>query len=200
MSKPSIWDDAFELLDQFNANRSESVEDDSHTSPEQLNDDKSEPGESEIAFRNITEEASPELQADVPDTINEKEVSLSNIEEKTDLKSSNRRNAKDLYYEAQNNLFRTFQLIKNNRDFPIDYVFSYATDMVSHIREEANTWMQLLYKIEKNAGDEVMHIVKHSLDTAIIATRIGIGLNMQNDIRIHVRRFRRFYYPFNAKS
>ncbi len=207
MSKPPIWDDAFELLDQFNAKEPES-------------------GDKEIAFREIIEEASQEQQADSPDKsdkkevslksagvpvmsakkaapvksadapvkLNEKEVSLisadlNKLNEKKsagksfDLKNgTNGKSAKDLYYEARKHLSRTFNLIKDNKDFPIDSMFLCAADIVSHIKVEANTWMQLLYKIEKDTNpDAVMHIAKHSLDTAVIAIRIGIGMKLGDD-------------------
>jgi HD-GYP domain-containing protein (c-di-GMP phosphodiesterase class II) len=90
--------------------------------------------------------------------------------------------AKELYYETQNNLFKLFHLIKDDKDFSIDTVYNYASDMVFHIKEKSNSWMQLLYKIEKDtAPDAVMHIVKHSLDTAIIAIRIGIGMKHRDE-------------------
>jgi len=180
MSKPLLWDDAFELIEKFYANPSESEE-------------------KEIAFREITEETSQDLQADVQHEFHESEVSLKNAdlpddsleeaisymnEEKTvDYNNENNiKSAKGLYYQTQKNLFNIFRLIKDNHDFSIDSVSSDARNMVSHIRVEANSWMQLLYKIEKGtAYDSVMHIVKHSLDTAIIAIRLGIGLKLKDE-------------------
>ncbi len=223
MSKPPIWDDAFELLDQFNAKEPESGN-------KEIAAKEPESGEKEISFREIIEEASPEQQADSPDKpdkkevslksagipvkpgekaapvksadapvklnekevslisadlnkLNEKEVSLKNAGASMDLKNGiNGRSAKDLYYEARKHLSKTFHLIKDNKDFPIDSMFLCAADIVSHIKVEANTWMQLLYKIEKDTNpDAVMHIAKHSLDTAVIATRVGIGLKLSDD-------------------
>ena len=180
MSKPLLWDDAFELFEQFYANPSESEE-------------------KEIAFREITEETSQDLQADVPhefhesdvslksadlpDDFMEEEISYMNAGKTVDYNNDNSiKSAKGLYYQTQKNLFNIFRLIKDNHDFSIDSVSSDARNMVSHIRVEANSWMQLLYKIEKGtAYDSVMHTVKHSLDTAIIAIRLGIGLKLKDE-------------------
>lgn len=201
MSRPQIWDEAFELIEKFDVNESESAE--------KIDVNVSEPEDQEIAFREITEETAPGPQADdpdkphdselsfrnadAPDNLQEKEVSLKNAEETNDLitidletmdfeDGISKKSAKDLYYETQKNLFKSFHLIKDNKDFSIDTVYTYAGDMVAHIKEKANSWMQLLYKIEKDTSpDAVMHIVKHSLDTAIIAIRIGIGLKLRDD-------------------
>jgi HD-GYP domain-containing protein (c-di-GMP phosphodiesterase class II) len=282
MPRPQIWDEAFELIEQFDANVSEPGEQDdvnvsepeeqvvvNESQPaeqvnvnvsepdeqvdlnvsepeeqvdvnvsepeeqvvvnvsqpaEQIDVNVSEPEEQEIAFREITEESSPEPQADSPDTLQKSEVSLKstdvpyelhksgislrsadvpdNLNEKEvslrkgetndlitiDLETmdfdggKSRKSARELYYETQKNLLKSFHLIKDEKDFSIDMVFTYAGDMASHIKEKANSWMQLLYKIEKDtAPNSVMHIVKHSLDTAIIAIRIGIGLKLRDE-------------------
>jgi len=200
MSRPQIWDEAFELIEQFDVNES--------APREQLEVNVSEPEEQEIAFREITEETSPDPRADNPDKIHESEVSLKSTDISYELHESEvslrkgetnnlitidletmdfedgkgRKSARELYYETQNNLVKSFHLIKNEKDFSIDTVFTYAGTMASHIKEKANSWMQLLYKIEKDtAPDVLMHIVKHSLDTAIIAIRIGIGLKMRDE-------------------
>jgi HD-GYP domain-containing protein (c-di-GMP phosphodiesterase class II) len=287
MSRPQIWDKAFEFVEQFDANVSEPEEqldvnipepteqaavnvsepeeqldvnvpepteqaavnvsqpeeqlDVSIFEPEeqayanvsapeeQRNVNASEPTEQEIAFREITEETSPEPQTvsqdnlqksevslkstdapyylrqsevsmrstDVLNNLNEKEVSLRKSETNDlitiDLETmdfdggKSRKSARELYYETQKNLLKSFHLIKDEKDFSIDMVFTYAGDMASHIKEKANSWMQLLYKIEKDtAPDAVMHIVKHSLDTAIIAIRIGIGLKLRDEPLEHL--------------
>ena len=69
MSKPPIWDDAFELLDQFNAKEPESGN-------KEIAAKEPESGEKEIAFREIIEEASQEQQADSPDKSDKKEFLL----------------------------------------------------------------------------------------------------------------------------
>jgi HD-GYP domain-containing protein (c-di-GMP phosphodiesterase class II) len=253
MSRQHIWDEAFALLEQFEANEAEpevneaepevseaepevseaepevneaepevneaepevnEVEPEVNETEPEVNEaepgvNEAEPGDQEIAFREITEENSINLSADfldklhenevsfknddVPDKVNEGDISLRNAGETIDpaiidleamdfKDGISIKSAKELYYEIQNNLFKSFHLIKDDKDFSIDTVFTYAADMVSHIKEKANSWMQLLYKIEKDTGpDAVMHIVKHSLDSAIIAIRIGIGLKLDDD-------------------
>jgi len=244
MSSPHIWDDAFELVEQFDASEPESVEQinvDVSDPMEPVDTSEPGPGEQEIAFREITEFAPPDTQVngtdtfheregtpesahgpyelpeekgslkvtpvqhephesevsfrspDEPDKHTEKEILLRQPAEESDLITIDletmdfedgtiKKSAKELYYETLNNLFKSFHLIKDEKDFSIDTVFTYAGDMAAHIKDKANSWMQLLYKIEKDtAPDAVMHIVKHSLDTAIIAIRIGIGLKLRDE-------------------
>lgn len=202
MSRPQIWEQAFELFAASDAHES--------VSQAQISDqafDTSEPHDAlndasdakEISFREITDDMSHNAAVHVPYELHEGEGSPNNpdlsgeIEKKeslfkdaTDtldfLDGNNIKSAKGLYYEALRNLLRNFHLIKEDQDFPIDAAASYARNMVSHIRVETNSWMQLLYKIEKDtATDAVMHVVKHSLDAAIIAIRLGIGMKMKDD-------------------
>lgn len=88
--------------------------------------------------------------------------------------------AKELYYGARDNLSKIFQLIKNNEGFSIEPMLPYAKDFVSHIPRETDSWNYLLYK-EENTDDVVMHMAIHSLNTAIVAVRVGIGLKLEND-------------------
>jgi HD-GYP domain-containing protein (c-di-GMP phosphodiesterase class II) len=198
--------EVFESLDQCNLNKSGSSEKEiafreitDETPPASLPDDPDNPHESDVSFKNT----------DIPYELHESEVSLRTADVQDDLDENkgsmkpdggtndlvtidletidfedgrSTKSAKELFYETQNNLFKIFHLIKDDEDFSIETVVTYASDMVSHIREKANSWMQLLYKIEKDTpSDAVIHIVKHSLDTAIIAIRVGIGLKLRDD-------------------
>jgi HD-GYP domain-containing protein (c-di-GMP phosphodiesterase class II) len=173
MTNPPIWDAAYELLGPSGEIKAES-------------------GGNEIAFREIIEEAPLKQHADAPvkefaDTP-EQELSIEEVSFKIigdDFAFTHRnsiKSAKNLYYEVENNLLNIFNQIKDNRDFSIDPVFSYAQDIVSHIRSQPNTWMQLLYKVENSSdSDTIKNIVKHSLNTSIIAARIGIGLKLRDE-------------------
>lgn len=179
MTNPPIWDDAYEVLGQYDAHKAESKEKDiafrEITEEADLNMRLNAPA------REITEEADLNMRANTPDKLAVEEISFTIVEEPFDHINRDRiKSVKDIYRGAIDNLFKIFQLISENRDFSIDPVFSYACGFVSHLKVEPNTWMQLLYTTEKDT-DTVMNIVKHSLDTVIIAVRLGIGLKLQDD-------------------
>ena len=173
MTNPPIWDAAYELLGPSGENKAES-------------------GGKEIAFREITGEAALKQHSVDPvkrhEVAPEKELAVEEVSFRIigdDFNFTHRKSiksAKNLYYEVENNLLNIFHQIKDNRDFSIDPVFSYAQDIVSHIKSQSNTWMQLLYKVENDSdNDTIKNIVKHSLNTSIIAARVGIGLKLRDD-------------------
>lgn len=173
MTNPPIWDAAYELLGPSGENKAES-------------------GGKEIAFREITGEVTLKQPSVDPvkgsEVAPEKELAVEEVSFRIigdDFNFTHRnsiKSAKNLYYEVENCLLNIFHQIKDNRNFSIDPVFAFAQDIVSHIKSQSNTWMQLLYKIENvSDNDTIKNIVKHSLNTSIIAARVGIGLKLRND-------------------
>lgn len=173
MTNPPIWDAAYELLRQPGESKPGS-------------------GGQEIAFREITGEVTVKQHAVDP----EKEFAVEPVKELAveevsfriigdDFEFTHRnsiKSAKNLYCEMENDLLDIFHSIKHNTDFSIDPVFSYAQDIVSHIKAQSNTWMQFLYKVEKGSDNDILkNIVKHSLDTSIVAARVGIGMKLRDD-------------------
>jgi HD-GYP domain-containing protein (c-di-GMP phosphodiesterase class II) len=87
---------------------------------------------------------------------------------------------KELYEGAKENLFKIFRLIKNKEDFSIGSMLPYANDFVFHLRMENDPLVPLVYR-EKKENDILLHIVVHSLNTAIVASKIGTGLHLEED-------------------
>jgi len=87
---------------------------------------------------------------------------------------------KELYDGARESLFEIFRLIKNKEDFSIDPMLPYANDFVSHLRMENDPLVPLVYR-EKKENDILLHITVHSLNTAIVAIKIGTGLHLGED-------------------
>lgn len=88
--------------------------------------------------------------------------------------------AKRIYAWAMNSLFKIFRLIQDNKVFSIDIMHPYAVDFASHLQAETDSWMQIVYT-EEHEEDLAMQIVIHSLNTAIIAIRIGIALDLERE-------------------
>lgn len=93
---------------------------------------------------------------------------------------NNLKEAKKIYAWAMNSLFKIFRLIQGNKDFSIDTMHPYAVDFVSRLQTETDSWMQIVYT-EEHEDDLAMQIVIHSLNTAIIAIRIGIALDLEHE-------------------
>lgn len=133
-----------------------------------------------IAFRKMGAVSEP-----VNDMM-KKEITFGRIDEHSpgsrDLKGRVRK-PKDVYYEACDNLTKVFRLIKNKQAFSVEPMMPYASDFVKHVREEADLWLQLLYMTEEGS-DVISHIAIHSLDVAIVAIRIGMGLRQKSDCLI----------------
>lgn len=111
----------------------------------------------------------------------EKEFSFREMEQASNLAFEHELNkVRGLYYGARDSLFKIFQLIKNKEDFSIEPMLPFARDFVAQLQIEADTWLQIVYKEEKEE-DVVMHTVLHCLNTTVIAIRIGIGLKLKSD-------------------
>lgn len=83
---------------------------------------------------------------------------------------------KDIYYRAMYELCRIFLHMKEGRKFSADPVVPYIKEFVAgSIQEEGNPWMQLIYTEEKGK-DVVLQTAVHSLNTTIVALKIGLGL------------------------
>ncbi len=87
------------------------------------------------------------------------------------------RHVKELFNGAKESLFNVFQLIKEGRDFSVEPLVPYAKNFASCMQKDSNPWILLIYKGVKD-DNVVIQLVIHSLNTAIIAVRIGIGLKM----------------------
>lgn len=90
------------------------------------------------------------------------------------------KNVKGLYHGAKDDLLKIFQSITNNEDFSVDPILKYIKEFVSSIQKETDTWNHLLYKEEKES-DITTHTVIHSLNTAVVAIRVGIRLKLYDD-------------------
>ncbi|HEX8948805.1 MAG TPA: HD domain-containing phosphohydrolase [Dissulfurispiraceae bacterium] len=86
----------------------------------------------------------------------------------------------ELYYQSMYALYKLFLLIKEGRDFSIESVAPYIKKFTASIQKEGNSWMQLIY-IEEKEEDFTLHTAVHSLNTAIVAARIGIGLGKNGE-------------------
>jgi HD-GYP domain-containing protein (c-di-GMP phosphodiesterase class II) len=114
----------------------------------------------------------------------EKDFSFPKVEELSVPSPDNKvKIAKELHEGAKENLFKIFQLVKNKEDLSINSINSmipYVNDFVSHLQTEDDPLIQLVYREEKE-NDVLLYIVVHSLNTAIVAIRIGMGLKFGND-------------------
>lgn len=100
--------------------------------------------------------------------------------------------ARRIYNGAKNELFKIFRSIQRNEDFSIDVMLPFASDFVSHILKETDCWLQIVYT-EENEDDLAMQIVIHSLNTAVIAVKIGAGLDHANE-KIEALALRAFFH------
>ena len=114
----------------------------------------------------------------------EKEFSFTKMEElSVPSRDHKLKTVKELYEGARENLFKILQLAKDKEGFSIHSINSmipYVNDFVSHLQTEDAPLIPLVYREEKE-DDILLHIVVHSLNVAIVAIRIGIGLKFGND-------------------
>lgn len=88
--------------------------------------------------------------------------------------------AEDLYRSARKTLFEIFQNVCNKKDFTIEPLIPYAKAIVESLLMDADAWMHFVY-YEEYEDNIASYIAKHSLNTAIIAVRIGVGLDLKTD-------------------
>lgn len=143
---------------------------------------KSTPKNSDVSFRALEsmseDDDSKAAYEFFPDREN---VAFRHLGEKPAVTDKNEQQiAIEVYNSAKAALIKIFQRIKEDKDISLEPIRFFTKDFVSRIQQDSNPWLRLLY-IEEKEEDMAMRIAVHSLNTAIVAIKIALGLKLGSE-------------------